>query len=82
MSIKQSLYAFDRRARELDDYVGCDLDAPAIDMVALAASMGVAARRITRPTELKAALEEGLATTVPLLLDVAVDARDYFPRNG
>jgi len=43
------------------------------DFVELAASFGVAARRVTRPDELRRALETELAAARPALIEVALE---------
>lgn len=58
--------------RGTDRFVGMDLRNPEIDFVGLAQSLGVEARRVTRPGELKAALAEALHAAGPRLLDVLV----------
>jgi benzoylformate decarboxylase len=55
-----------------DRFVGMDLRDPEIDFVALAASMGVPARRIADPQDIAPALREALAAGAPRLLDVRV----------
>lgn len=52
---------------------GLDLDSPKIDFVALARSFGVDGERVEKSLELKDALERGLASNVPYLLDVVLD---------
>ena len=54
--------------------LGTDLCPPRLDFCGIAAGMGVAARRVTEPGELRGALREALAAGAPYLLDVAVDA--------
>ena len=53
-------------------YVGMDLTDPEVDFVKLAESMGVAARRAVRPSELKPAFDWALSQTGPSLVDVAI----------
>ena len=43
------------------------------DMAAIAESMGVPSQRVTRPEEIKPALEKALATPGPALLDMIID---------
>jgi benzoylformate decarboxylase len=54
-------------------YPGMDLVAPEIDYVALATAMGVRARRVEKPGELRAVLAEAVAHAGPCLVDVAID---------
>ena len=42
-------------------------------MAAIAESMGVPSQRVTRPEEIKPALEKALATPGPALLDMIID---------
>ena len=58
--------------RNSDKFVGMDIREPAIDYVALATALGVAARRITDPHDFAPALREAMASGAPRLLDVAV----------
>jgi benzoylformate decarboxylase len=58
--------------RGTDRFIGMDLRNPAIDMVGLAQSMGLAARRITDPNEVVPALRTALGSGAPNLLDVTV----------
>ena len=58
--------------RGTDQFIGMDLRNPTIDMVGLAQSLGVAAKRITDPNDVVPALRAALATGGPSLLDVAV----------
>jgi benzoylformate decarboxylase len=55
-----------------EKYVGLDLVEPEIDMVALAQSLGVEARRIVEPDELSAAVAESFGRDRPLLIDVPI----------
>ena len=43
------------------------------DMAAIAESMGVPSQRVTRPEEIKPALEKALTTPGPALLDMIID---------
>jgi benzoylformate decarboxylase len=49
-----------------------DLREPEIDFVALAESMGVPARRISKPAEVVPALRQALAAGGTSLIDIAV----------
>jgi thiamine pyrophosphate-dependent acetolactate synthase large subunit-like protein len=53
--------------------LGTVLSPPEIDFCKIAEGMGIAARRVTEPGELKAALKEALGSGVPNLIDVVVD---------
>ena len=66
--LKERLVSF----RKTDQFVGMDMDDPAIDFVMLAQSMGVPARRITDPQDIGPALRESIQSGGPRLLDVSV----------
>jgi benzoylformate decarboxylase len=55
-------------------FVGMDLDDPPLRFDRLADAMGVPARRVDRPEELKATLREALAHDGPFLVDVVIDS--------
>jgi thiamine pyrophosphate-dependent acetolactate synthase large subunit-like protein len=57
-----------------DESLGTSLRPPDIDFVAIAAGLGIPARRVSRPDELRDALSEALGSGQPYLLDVAIDA--------
>lgn len=54
------------------DFIGMDLVSPAIDFGALAASMGVPARRVTRADEVHAAVNDGIVSCRPNLVEIEV----------
>jgi thiamine pyrophosphate-dependent acetolactate synthase large subunit-like protein len=56
-------------------FVGMDINEPEIDFVKLAESMGVSARRASKASQLRPALDWALSQNGPTLLDVAI-ARD------
>jgi benzoylformate decarboxylase len=56
-------------------FVGMDITEPEIDFVRLAGSMGVAARRVTRASELREGLDWAFGEAGPTLVDVSI-ARD------
>jgi benzoylformate decarboxylase len=55
-------------------FTGTDLSSPAVDFVALAASMGVAASRVTRASDAGDAMRAALETGRPHLLELLVTA--------
>ncbi|MBE7212425.1 MAG: thiamine pyrophosphate-binding protein, partial [Gluconacetobacter diazotrophicus] len=55
-------------------YIAMDLDDPAIDFPALAASMGVPARRVERASDIAAAVEAGIASGRPNLIEIPISA--------
>jgi benzoylformate decarboxylase len=66
--IKERLVGF----RKTDKFTGMDLRDPEIDFVALATSMGLAARRVTDPQEVSSSLQEGMNSGKPNLVDIRV----------
>jgi len=66
--IKERLVAF----RKTDRFTGMDLRDPDIDFVSLAASFGLAARRVTDPQDIAPALREAFASGAPNVVDVRV----------
>jgi benzoylformate decarboxylase len=58
--------------RATDAFVGMDIRDPSIDFAALAQSMGVPARRVTRPDDVVPALREAAARGGPSLVEVMV----------
>jgi benzoylformate decarboxylase len=55
---------------------GLNFGEPKIDFTRLADSMGVAGELVSKPAELRAAIERGLAANAPYLLDVRVEQPD------
>ena len=55
-------------------FIAMDIVDPAIDFDALAASMGVPARRVERAADIAPAIEAGIASGVPNLLEIPVSA--------
>jgi benzoylformate decarboxylase len=66
----QEHYAGARAGR----FIGMDLIDPAIDFLALAASMGVPALRVERASEIAGAVENGIASGRPNLIEVRIGA--------
>lgn len=66
----QSAYVSARTGR----FVAMDIENPAIDYVLLAASMGVAAQRVERATDLAPAIEAGIASGVTNLVEILISA--------
>lgn len=54
-------------------FPGMDLVEPEIDCLALSRALGVPARRVAKPGEVREALAEALAHDGPALVDVAID---------
>jgi benzoylformate decarboxylase len=74
--LKQRLVAQRGLAAQVDRFVGMELNDPAIDYVALARSMGVAAERASSVHDATDLIAKGLKGDAPLLIDVPVD-RNY-----
>ncbi len=66
--IKERLVSF----RKTDRFTGMDIREPDLDFVALAKSMGLAARRVTEPEDIAPALREAFASGKPNLIDMRV----------
>ncbi len=66
--LKERLVSF----RKTDKFIGMDIRDPQIDYVSLSQSMGVPARRISRPDEVVPALRQALAAGGTSLIDIAV----------
>lgn len=54
------------------EFIGMDLVSPAVDFLALAASMGVPARRVSRADEIHDAVNEGIVSCRPNLVEIEV----------
>ncbi len=57
------------------DYPHMDLTDPVLDFVAMARGMGVAGEQVTEPGALAAAVERGLGSGAPYLLDVVISGK-------
>ena len=66
--IKERLQSF----RKTDQFVAMDMSDPPIDFVDLARSMGMASKRVEKPSDLAAALREAIASGKPNLVEVVV----------
>jgi len=71
--LKSGLLAFRSEPAKQGKFVGMDLVQPEIDFIALAASLGVAAERVTKPTDVGSALQQALSRRGPSLIDVPID---------
>lgn len=67
--LKQRLLAFHGNRR----FIGMDLADPEIDFVGLARSMGVAAQRVSDPSQVRDALADALRSGQPSLVEVVVE---------
>ena len=71
--LKQRTHALKGFSAEDDRYVGMDLE-PAIDFIGLARSLGVPGERVEKSMDVGTALNRGLASGGPYLIDVRLDA--------
>ena len=55
-------------------FIAMDLEDPPIDFLALAAAMGLPARRVERAQDIAGAVEEGIASGVPNLIEIPIAA--------
>ncbi len=55
-------------------FIAMDLEDPPIDFLALATSMGIPSRRIDRAQDIAGAVEEGIASGVPNLIEIPIAA--------
>lgn len=62
------------RANGTNRFLGMDLIDPMIDFVALASSMGIAARRIEKAGDIAEAVEAGIRSGLPNLVDVVISS--------
>ncbi|MCW6510724.1 thiamine pyrophosphate-binding protein [Lichenifustis flavocetrariae] len=53
-------------------FIAMDITDPPIDFLALATSMGVAGRRVVRASDIAGAVEEGIASGVPNVIEVPI----------
>jgi benzoylformate decarboxylase len=75
---RRFLHAYGGRAAETGKYIGCNLESPEIDNVALAKGYGVEGERVAEPGELGSALDRCLRAMGdgrPYVLDVRVERR-------
>jgi benzoylformate decarboxylase len=70
--LKGGLLALGGASVERGVFTGMDIDEPEIDFIRLAESMGVAARRVSKASELRTALDWAIAQSGPTLLDVPI----------
>ena len=59
-------------SRASNRFIAMDLVDPPVDYLALAASMGVPARRVDRASDIAAAVEAGIASGLPNLIEVPI----------
>ncbi len=73
--LKNNLRAMDGESVRTGRFVAMDLDDPAVDFVALAAAMGVAATRVDATDDIADAVRAALASGGPHLLHIPITAR-------
>ncbi|MEJ0008896.1 MAG: thiamine pyrophosphate-binding protein [Steroidobacteraceae bacterium] len=61
-------------ASRTQQFIGMDIRSPAVDFVTLATSMGVPARRITQAADIAPAIEAGIASGKPNLVEILISA--------
>jgi benzoylformate decarboxylase len=76
--LKQRTNAMKGHAAQTDRYIGMDLTDPAIDFVAMARALGVAAERASRLDDVGDLLRRALAGAAPQLIEVELD-RSFAP---
>ena len=72
---RKFLHLYGGRAAETGKYIGCSLDSPEIDYVALGKAYSIEAERVDDPDELGAALQRCFSATAsgrPYMLDVRI----------
>lgn len=53
-------------------FIAMDINHPAIDYIALATSMGVSARRVERAADIASAIEAGITSGKPNLVEIPI----------
>ena len=71
--LKQRVQALRGHAEQVGQYVGMELDDPAVDFIGLARSLGIAAERARTVHEATDLVKQGLAGNSALLIDVELD---------
>src|SRR5262245_44035453 len=71
--LKQRTLALKGFSAQDDVYVGMDLERPFIDFVGLARSLGVPGERVEKTPDVGGALERGVRSGGPYLIDVRID---------
>ena len=61
-----------RRSTRHNQFIGMDLCDPAIDFLALASSLGIPSRRIERADDIAGAVEEGIRSGCPNLIELPI----------
>ncbi|HKA20113.1 MAG TPA: thiamine pyrophosphate-binding protein [Blastocatellia bacterium] len=72
MILKGGLLALNGASAERGVFVGMDITEPEVDFVKLAESMGLAARRVRKASELRSAFDWAFNESGPTLLDVVI----------
>lgn len=66
----------------LQGFKGVDTDIPEADFAMIARGMGAEAIRVERESDVEAALEKAMASTVPFVIDVIIDPNRPAPIGG
>jgi len=62
------------RSAGTNQFIGMDIRDPAIDFLALASSLGVASRRVERASDIAGAIEDGIRSGRPNLIELPITA--------
>ncbi|WP_434698125.1 thiamine pyrophosphate-binding protein [Pseudomonas sp. D1-1] len=62
------------RSAGTDQFIGMDIRDPAIDFLALASSLGIASRRVERACDIAGAVEDGIRSGRPNLIELPITA--------
>ncbi len=71
--LKQRTLALKGFSAQDDRYVGMDLERPLIDFVGMARALGVPGEHVEKPADVSAAVERGLRSGGPYLIDARID---------
>ena len=71
--LKQRTHALQSFSAKGNRYIGMDLEAPTVDFVGLARSLGVPGKRVEKTQEVRQALAGALTQGGPFLIDVPLD---------
>jgi benzoylformate decarboxylase len=71
--LKQRTLALKGFSAQDDRYVGMDLERPLIDFVGMARALGVPGEHVEKPADVAAAVERGLRSGGPYLVDARID---------
>jgi benzoylformate decarboxylase len=72
--LKRRLHAYNGPAAKVQQYIGIDINSPAIQFAGLARAMGVHAEQVAGAAELQQALKEAVQRPGPTLIDVPLES--------